>query len=123
MPKTSAKYLIEKEKNDDEFKRQGFEWAGWNAWRYTWQGDFPIFTVKPGTVNGSNGIVAAVDLPSDVEVWFPYGTPAGDIRTRLDNEILAIMRMRHDADIDGPPLDWKPEGARIDIDHFMAVAE
>ena len=121
MTKTSAKYLVGKEKSDAEFLHQGFKVAGPNAWRYTWIAKYPAFTVKPGTVNGSNGIVATADLPSNVQVWFPYGTPAGDIRERLDIEIRAIMR--HDADVDGPPLDWKPAGDRINVDVFMAVAE
>lgn len=85
-------------------------------WSYTWQGTFPVFTVKPGRINGLVGIVARHDQSNTAE-WFPYGTKPEVIKARLDDLILDIMR--HDADLEDAPLsdedqDW------IDIDDFMS---
>jgi hypothetical protein len=110
-----------------EFEANGFEREGWNKWAYTWQDNFPIFTVTPGIATDDTGTHAGLVAryaPADIEIIFPYGTPPKRIAERLNDEILAIMQ--HDADLDGPPISWEPSvtppdvGPWIDVDAFMA---
>jgi hypothetical protein len=73
---------------------------GWNKWSFTWGGDFPIFTLAPGTFTDDTGthagLIARYSL-ADIEILFPYGTSPADIKTRLNDEILEIMRLQTDA--------------------------
>jgi hypothetical protein len=93
---------------EGQWEAAGFEMIDWNKMAYTWEGDFPAFALAPGTITDDQdaraGLVARYD-PADIKILFPYGTPPAAIATRLDDEILSIMR--HDADIDAP-LDWEP---------------
>ena len=88
------------------FEGRGFIRSDWNKWTYTWTGNFPVFKVGPGTVINNDGSprqgLVARYVPADKEILFPYGTSPAEIAGRLDDEILAIMR--HDVDIDTPPL-------------------
>lgn len=113
---------------EDQWLVAGFELVDWNKWTYTWDhpdGKIPVFKVAPGTVSNDTGTHAGLVAQYALGVlswWtclFPYGTPPADIAARLNDEILAIMR--HDADVDGPPLDWKPAGEWIDVDAWMAA--
>ena len=71
-----------------------FTRIGWNKWAYTWQGDFPIFTLAPGILeDGAAGLIARYS-PADIEILFPYGTRPVDIAARLNDEILEIMRLQ-----------------------------
>jgi hypothetical protein len=88
----------------EEFEAAGFTWTP-GPWRYTWQGEFPVFILAPGIIDNRAGLVARC-APADKEILFPYGMPATAIAARLNDEILAIMR--HDADIDDAQLDWEP---------------
>ncbi|KKN15651.1 hypothetical protein LCGC14_0983870 [marine sediment metagenome] len=67
----------------------GFTRTGWNKWSYSWQGDFPTFTLAPGgLLNGETGLIAKFE---EIEILFPYGTKPADIKDRLDDEILGIV--------------------------------
>ena len=73
----------------------GFTRTGWNKWSYSWQGDFPTFTLAPGgLLNGETGLIAKFE---EIEILFPYGTTPAFIKARLDDEILGIMRLQADA--------------------------
>jgi hypothetical protein len=117
----------QQQKDEKQWLDAGFAYR-WirNAPRlvYTWQqGEFPVFEVCPGIVTDDTGTRAglvAKHEQSGKEILFAYGTSPAIIAARLNGEILAIMR--HDADIDGPAIDWEPVGEWIDIDQFMAVA-
>lgn len=74
-----------------------FTRVGWNKWAYTWDGDFPVFTLSPGELlNGETGLIARYS-PADIEILFPYGTAPSFIKVRLDEKILEIMRFQADA--------------------------
>lgn len=97
---------IQRQEDEDQMLAAGFlyQWIR-NAprWTYTWRGNFPVFEVTPGHLGAGTGLVARY-LKADIEILFAYETPPGDIATRLDDEILALMR--HDAEIaDQPPVD------------------
>lgn len=74
----------------------GFTRTDWNGWSYSWQGEFPTFTLAPGIVDDKAGLVAQCNQ-ADKAILFPYGTFPADIKARLDDEILAIMRLQADA--------------------------
>ena len=75
----------------------GFTRTDWNKWSYTWQGNFPTFTLAPGILeDGAAGLIARYP-PADIEILFPYGTTPALIKGRLDDEILEIMRLQADA--------------------------
>jgi hypothetical protein len=90
--------------------------AGAQMTSYTWQGTFPVFHIKPGRVNGLSGIVAKHEQSGTIE-WFPFNTKPADIKARLDDLILEIMR--HDAELAEAQLD----ADLIDIDEFMMTGE
>ena len=72
-------------------KALGFSRIGWNKWSYSWQGEFPTFTLAPGgLLNGETGLIARLE---EIEILFPYGTNPAFIKVRLDDEILEIMRL------------------------------
>jgi hypothetical protein len=91
-----------------DFESHGFERIDWNAYDYTWAGDFPVFRLSPGaTLNGRKlGLIARCE---GIEILFPYGAEPAFIKSRLDDEILQIMR--HDAEL---------VEAEFDIDQYMA---
>jgi hypothetical protein len=79
-----------------DWEGHGFSQIDWNKWVYTWEGVFPVFRVAPGVSRDESGfpwqgLVARCSRP-EVEVLFPYGTGPEEIKGRLDEEILAIMR-------------------------------
>lgn len=74
----------------------GFTRSGWNKWSYTWSGNFPVFALAPGIVDGKAGLVAQCSQ-ADKTILFSYGTFPADIKARLDDEILTIMRLQADA--------------------------
>lgn len=100
----------------DSFEKAGFTLVEPPAkFSYTWKGVFPVFQVKPGIINSLAGIVAQCD---DIIEWFPYGTPPGEIKARLDDLILEIMR--HDAELDNERLDEPDDDNEwIDVDLWM----
>lgn len=67
---------------------------------YSWPGDFPVFKLAPGSVTDDTethaGLIARYS-PADIEILFPYGTRPVDIATRLNDEILEIVRLQADA--------------------------
>lgn len=72
----------------------GFVYIGEKRWAYTWEGYFPKFTMAPGAnLNGKIGLIARC---KDVVILFPYGADPDFIKTRLDDEILAIMGLQAD---------------------------
>jgi len=96
-----------------EFEEAGFQWIDWNKLSYTWPGDFPVFILVPGSnMNGHPGWIAKVDLVDLIEIYFHPASSAIFIKTRLDDEILAIMR--REAALDD---------AEIDFDKFMFMAD
>jgi hypothetical protein len=100
-----------------DFEAQGFTRLDWNKWTYTWSGEFPVFRLAPGIVGLQAGLVAVWE---DRKIFFPYGTQPKEIKARLDDEILAIMRYAAaivEAEIDWPA--WEAEGLAIDVDRFM----
>jgi hypothetical protein len=111
--------------DEDAFLAAGFgyQWIrGAPRLTYTCQGEFPVFEVCPGITTDDTGTHAglvAKHAQSGKEILFDYGTSPAIIAARLDGEILAIMR--HDADVDGPPIDWVSAGEWVDIDQFMAA--
>ncbi|KKL92162.1 hypothetical protein LCGC14_1816520 [marine sediment metagenome] len=73
-----------------------FTQIGWNKWSYSWQGNFPTFTLAPGILeDGAAGLIARYS-PADIEILFPYGTRPALIKGRLDDEILEIVRLQAD---------------------------
>ena len=83
----------------------GFTRTDWNKWSYTWQGNFPTFTLAPGILeDGAAGLIARYS-PADIEILFPYGTRPVDIAARLNDEILEIVRLQADA---ADPLPTSP---------------
>lgn len=106
--------------NSAEFEALGFIEIDWNKWSYTWEGDFPVFRLVPGTVDFMPGWVAIYN-----ERQIPIGQAQPEaIKARLDEEILAITR--HDAEIIEAELDWdemEAEGLAIDVDDFMAKGQ
>jgi len=108
-----------------EWVAAGFTQEDWNKWSYTWLGEeFPVFSIAPGILTDDTGAHAglvAQYAPTGIEILFPYGTDPSNIKNRLDDEILIIMR--HDAAPDGPPIEWTPPPAEwVDIDTFMEAA-
>jgi len=113
-------------------RRKSIDWADYgftfidlpSKWSYTWNGDFPVFRIAPSiTSDYRQGIVARFK-DGDIEIFFQYGTHPSEIKERLDDEILAIMR--HDAEIVEAELDWEAwqvEGLAIDIDEFMVEGD
>ncbi len=85
---------------DDQYEAAGFKPIDWNKWTYTWEGNLPTFHLSPGILEDKAGLVAT--FSPEIKIYFPYGTPPADIKARLDDEILAIMR--HDAEIVDQPL-------------------
>jgi hypothetical protein len=86
----------------EEFEAAGFTWTP-GTWRYTWEGNFPVFSVAPGIITNEIGTHAGLVAkygPASIEILFPYGTKPAEIAAQLNDEILAIMR--HDADVDDP---------------------
>jgi hypothetical protein len=86
--------------NDDQFEALGFKRIDWNKWSYTWKGDFPVFRLVPGWVSFEYGWIAICDR-SGLQIPIGQAGPI-EIKTRLDDEILAIMR--YDAEIADEPL-------------------
>ncbi len=85
------------------YEALGFAQTDWNKWSYTWEGNFPIFALAPGILSDKAGLIAT--FSPEIRIHFPYSTDPADIKARLDDEILAIMR--HDAEIDTPlELEW-----------------
>jgi hypothetical protein len=82
--------------NDDQFEDLGFKRIDWNKWSYTWPGNFPVFRLVPGWTCFGHGWIAIHD-ESDHRIPLGPAKPT-EIKTRLDDEILAIMR--YDAEID-----------------------
>jgi hypothetical protein len=102
-----------------DFAANGFIRTDWNKWSYTWPGEFPVFSLAPGIVGTSAGLVASYPQ-AEIEIIFPYGTDPSDIKARLDSKILEIMR--YDAEIAEAELDWdewEREGLAYDVDDFM----
>lgn len=90
-----------------QYEAQGFVQIDWNSWNYTWKGNFPVFQIGPGILEGKAGMIAEFSL--EIKIHFPYGTAPATIKAQLDDEILAIMR--HDAEDDEPVMrdendDW-----------------
>jgi len=114
-----------------EAQAQRFEAAGFvaqgvdgNEWSYTWQGGskVPVFTLTRGVRVTSgrifSGYIAEYKAAS-VVIEMQGGTSPQDIASRLNDEIEKMVW--HDATVDEIPLDWKPAGAFIDIDDWMAT--
>lgn len=74
----------------------GFIRTDWNQWSYSWDGDFPTFILTPGIVDDKAGLVAQCNQ-ADKAILFSYGTLPADIKARLEEEILEIMRLQADA--------------------------
>jgi len=91
----------------------GFTRIDWNKWAYTWAGDFPVFTMRPSGINGKTGFIARFQ---GIEILFSYGIPPADIKVRLDDEILAIMRLQNNA------ADWLPADT-IPIPFFLGESQ
>jgi len=80
-------------------KTAGFRRTDWNRWTYTWAGDFPAFTLAPGTLTDGTGTrvgLIAQCSQAGVTIVFSYGTKPAGIATRLNDEILEIMRLQAD---------------------------
>lgn len=77
-----------------DWEAHGFHWVPGtpSTHTYTWEGDFPVFIVKPGTVAAQAGLVARC-AEAEVEILFPYGSPPSKIAERLNDEIYEIMRL------------------------------
>lgn len=78
-----------------QLEAEGFTRTDWNKWTYTWDGDFPAFTLAPGIVDGKAGLVARC-AEAGVEILLPYGTPPDNIKARLNDEIDEIMGLQAD---------------------------
>lgn len=64
---------------------------------YTWPGNFPVFELRPVRRCGRLVILARHEASDTVEI-FPLNAREADIKARLDDLILEMMR--HDADLD-----------------------
>lgn len=86
------------------FEAVGFIRDDWNKWMYTWEGEFPVFKIGPGTIINDEGMprdgLIASCLQAGIEILFAYGTPPESIKAQLDNEISEIIG--HQADIADP---------------------
>jgi hypothetical protein len=81
-------------------------------WTYTWQGDFPVFNIRPGMIAHPLGLQSGLVAEyKGIRLEFPYGTPPAGIKARLDDEILAIMQ--HDAEIVEAELNYNSWVASI----------
>lgn len=80
-----------------DWEAHGFTYLDWNKHTYTWQGNFPVFTISPGIVNNRAGLVAKCG--ETVEL-FPYGTKPAEIKARLDDLIF------DDLQSDPEEIDW-----------------
>lgn len=117
----------QREADDKLWLDAGFEYREIrNAPRltYTWFGDFPIIEITPGITCDQDGQLRAGMVArysdADLELCFPYGTPAADIAAQLNDEILKILCLQADVDA---PIDWdelEAEGLAYDVDDFMS---
>jgi len=89
-----------------DWAAHGFTQVDWNKHQYTWEGrNFPVFTVSPGLVPHEFGLQSGIVARcGDVVVYFEYGTDPATIKDKLDDEILAIMRLDVEV-IDWPELE------------------
>lgn len=94
-----------------DFEQYGFTFVKPPAtWTYTWPGNFPSFSLAPGTQNGRQGLIARCAEPEEV-IYFPYSTPPAEIKAVLDDAILEMMR--HQAELAEGEMSF--EGWRSDI--------
>lgn len=85
--------------NPLDWEGAGFIQVDWNKFSYTWQGDFPVFTVAPGVHDGQRGMVARHEASGTVEL-FPYQTCPHKISAQLNDLIYEIISREDDLIID-----------------------
>jgi hypothetical protein len=101
-PQAPRQTKVQRQAAGDEMEAAGFTWTP-GPWRYTWEGNFPVFIVAPGIITneiGTHAGLVARCAAASIEIFFPYGTRPASIAAQLNDEILAIMR--HDANVDDP---------------------
>lgn len=87
--------LVRQRDYNARLEAAGFTRTDWNKWSYSWHGDFPVFKLAPGIVDDKVGLVAQCSQ-ADKTILFSYGTFPADIKVRLDDEILEIVRLQAD---------------------------
>lgn len=100
-----------------DWESHGFITLGWNKHTYTWEGNFPVFTISPGIASDRAGLVAKC---GEVTELFPYGTDPAEIKTRLDDLIY------EDLQADAEEIDWaewEDTGLAYSFDDWMATME
>lgn len=108
---------------ENQWTAAGFKMTDWNKWTYTWPGESPVFRLTPGILiddRGTHAGLIARYASADKKILFVYGTDPASIKARLDDEILAIMRLQ--ADVDNSPIGGGQEiGPEINLDVWRAV--